>query len=73
MSEQWYEVWADESLTTPYILLVLPGEQTAGGVIILDPKEGSKVVYAAPSYDGARDWLLEDEYTRVEGRMSREV
>lgn len=72
MKPQWYEVWADESLATPYILLVVPDERTAGGVVILDPKEGSKVVHAAPSYEGAKDWLLEDEYTRVEGRMSRE-
>jgi len=71
MSQQWYEVWADESLTTPYVLLVVPDERTAEGVSILDPKEGLKVVHAAPNYESARDWLLEDEYTRVEGRMER--
>ena len=72
MSQQWYEVWADESLATPYILLVMPDERMAGGVIVLDPREGLKVVHAAPSYENAKDWLLEDEYTRVEGRMERE-
>ncbi|VTR96966.1 unnamed protein product [Tuwongella immobilis] len=30
MSQQWYEVWADESLATPYILLVVPDERMAG-------------------------------------------
>lgn len=72
MSQHWYEVWADESLAIPYILLVVPDERTGGGVIILDPKEGSKVVCAEPTYEQAKDWLLEDEYTRVEGRMERD-
>lgn len=72
MSQHWYEVWADESLATPYILLVVSDERIAGGVIVLDPREGLKVVHTAPSYEIAKDWLLEDEYTRVEGRMERD-
>ena len=55
MSQQWYEVWADESLATLYILLVVPDERMAGGVIVLDPKEGLKVVHAALSYENAKD------------------
>jgi len=42
------------------------------GILVLDPKEGMKVVHAALNYDNAKDRLLEDEYTRVEGRMERE-
>ncbi len=71
MSEQWYEVWADESLATPYILLVMADRQADGGVVVLDPKEGFKVIHSSPTYEAARDCLLEVEYTQVMGRMTR--
>jgi len=73
MRQHRYEIWSDESLATPYFLLVMPDEQMLGGVIVLDPREGLQVVHAAPSYEKAKDWLLEDEYTRVEGRMQRQA
>ncbi len=72
MSKDWYEVWADGSLATPYVLLVMPDPKGDGGVVVRDPKEGLKVVYAGMSYANAKDWLLEDEYTRVEGRVERD-
>jgi hypothetical protein len=68
MGRGWYEVWVDESTDVPYALLVLPGEAQDGGVVIIDPKEGDKVVHTARTYEEAKLWLLEDEYTRVEGR-----
>ncbi len=65
MSRPWYEVWVDEGLSPPYILLVLPeGDR----VDVFDPKK-DKVVHVAAAYEDAKLWLLEDEYTRVEGRM----
>jgi hypothetical protein len=74
MIQYWYEVWADETMSsTPYLLLVMPDEQTPGAVVIRDPKEGLTVVHTAPSYESAKDWLIEDEYTRVEGRMILEA
>jgi len=44
MRQHWYEIWSDESLATPYFLLVMPDEQMLGGVIVLDPRreEGEK-------------------------------
>ena len=69
MSQEWYEVWADGSLATPYVLLVLPDRNGNGGVVVRDPKEDMKVVYAGQNYENAKEWLLEDEYTRVEGRV----
>lgn len=68
MSDNWYEVWADEGLPLPYVLLVLPVAD--GRTMVFDPKE-DKMVHQAASYDEARLWLLEDEYTRVNGRMTR--
>jgi hypothetical protein len=69
MNRDWYEVWVDESTDVPYVLFMLPDAARAGGVVIIDPKVGDKVVYAAGTYEEAKLWLLEDEYTRVEGRM----
>jgi hypothetical protein len=68
MTGTWYEIWADEGLEVPYLLMVLP-ENSGEGVVVLDPKDGGQVVHRANDYEGARLWLLEDEYRLVEGRM----
>ena len=67
MIMDWYEVWADHSTDAPYLLIVAPG--TAGTYVVIDPKEGDKRIFVALSYEEVKLWLLEDEYTRVEGRM----
>jgi hypothetical protein len=36
---------------------------------IFDPAGGNKIAFACSSYEEAKLWLLEDEYTRVEGRL----
>lgn len=71
MSETWYEIWADEGLEVPYLLLVLP-ENSGEGVVVLDPNERGQVVHRAKDYEEARLWLLEDEYRLVAGRMMLE-
>jgi len=68
MNDPFYEVWADDGLPHPYLLLVMV--EADGGTVVFDPKQ-DKVAYRAPSYNEARLWLLEDEYTRVEGRIPR--
>lgn len=56
----WFEVWADEGLSPPYLLILLciEGEE---GLLIHDPTE-NMVVYRALTYEAAKNWLLEDEY-----------
>jgi hypothetical protein len=67
MSDAWYEVWADEGAEPPYLLLVLPcGDR----VLVQDPRDSNRVVFAGTSYSEVRNWLLEDEYTIVSGRMT---
>jgi hypothetical protein len=68
MSDHWYEVWADEGLPRPYLLLVLPAAE--GGVMVFDPRE-DKVVHQTPSYEETKLWLLEDEYAQIASRMVR--
>lgn len=62
MKLNWYEIWADEGLPVPYVLLLRP---TGRAFEILDPSQGNKKALEAPTYDDARMWLLEDEYVLV--------
>jgi hypothetical protein len=69
MSENWFEVWTDDTTEPPYVLLVL-SSGLVGGVRVFDVRE-SKVVLEASTYEEAQHWLSEDEYRRVTGRMER--
>jgi hypothetical protein len=62
MSINWYEVWANETYPVPYILLLRP---SSNGFDIIDPKEGDRTVFESPSYEGAANYLSEDEFVRV--------
>ena len=62
MSNSWYEVWADESHDVPYVLLLRP---TDDGYEVLDPAERNRQIFRSAQYEGARMWLLEDEFVRV--------
>ena len=62
------EVWVDPMLSPPYILLLLG--TLSGNCHIYDPADGYKVVFSSETYDQAQNWLLEDEYEPVEGRLS---
>lgn len=67
MSElSWYEVWADEGIDPPYILVIC-GRGKAE-LEVYDPTE-KRIAYLASTYEDAKNWLLEDEYTQVQGRM----
>lgn len=68
MIQKWYEIWVDESTEIPYVLFVYPDNGNFNRIIILDPKE-SKIIENLPNYEMAKDWLCEDEYTLVNGRM----
>lgn len=68
MIQKWYEIWVDESTEIPYVLFVYPDKDNFNRMIILDPKE-SKIIENLPNYEMAKDWLCEDEYTLVNGRM----
>lgn len=70
MNYDWYETCVDESPAVPYVLFVFPDPDCRDGVLIVDPKEADQVVFRACNYETARMWLLEDEFTRIEGRMS---
>lgn len=62
------EVWIDPLLSPPYILLLLA--ESSGNYRVYDPSEGYQVVFTGASYEEAENWLLEDEFELVEGRLS---
>ncbi|NCR54183.1 MAG: hypothetical protein GPJ10_12455 [Microcystis aeruginosa L211-07] len=62
------EVWIDPLLSPPYILLLLA--ESSGNYRVYDPSEGYQVVFTGASYEEAENWLLEDEFEPVEGRIS---
>lgn len=62
MKEKIVEVWADLTLTPPYILLLLGGNSREESCRVLDPSEGYKEIFAGEDYNQAQLWLLEDEY-----------
>jgi hypothetical protein len=62
------EVWSDMLLSPPYILLLLA--ESSGNYRVYDPSEGYQVVFTGASYEEAENWLLEDEFEPVEGRLS---
>lgn len=66
MNPRWFEVWVDEGLSPPYLLLLLPGDGDA--VTVFDPQK-NEVAHEASNYEDAKWWLLEDEFSRVDGRM----
>jgi hypothetical protein len=68
MIQKWYEIWVDESTEVPYVLFVCPDRNDFNRIIIIDPKE-DKIIENMPNYEMAKDWLCEDEYTIVNGRM----
>ncbi len=66
MKTEWYEVWTDDPSEPPYVLLLCA---TAAAFRILDPREGNRIVFEDASLDNVRNFLMEDEYTMVDGRM----
>lgn len=62
------EVWIDPMLSPPYVLLLL--NEPSGNCRIYDPAEGYRIIYTSATYDEAQDWLLEDEYEPIAGRLS---
>ena len=61
------EVWSDPLLSPPYVLLLLA--ESSGNCRVYDPSEGYQVIFTGASYEEAENWLLEDEFEPVEGRL----
>lgn len=69
VTDEWSftEVWIDPMQSPPYLLLLLA--DASGHCRVYDPAECYKSVFSSDNYDDAQNWLLEDEYEPVEGRL----
>jgi hypothetical protein len=70
MTYDWYEVWVSDTTDIPYVLLLLHDPDRSNAMIIVDPKEDNKIVHTTSTYEEAKLWLLEDEFTLADGRLS---
>ena len=64
----WFEVWVDETARPPYVLLLLSNKKK-NALDIFAPAINT-VRHSVTSYHDAMLWLTEDEYTKVDGRMT---
>ena len=69
MIGNWYEVWVDDSSGNPYLLIVSHAPESTSHFVVIDPKEGYRIIHRSNDYEEIKLWLLEDEYSMVDGRM----
>lgn len=62
-----YEVWVSETKESPYLLIVMR-TKSGKGFKILDPQKRKKV-FSSGDFVEIIDYLREDEFIPVEGRM----
>jgi hypothetical protein len=69
--DKWFEVWfaEGEDVGPSYLLILISDTTNPGKVVVIDPQEGYKIIRNGHSYEATRLWLLEDEFSLVEGRM----
>jgi hypothetical protein len=64
------ELWVDPVLFPPKILMLVVDQD--GTCRIFSPGASYKLVVVHSNYEAAREWLLEDEYERVQGQLLAE-
>ena len=67
---QFLELWADPVLFPPGILMLI-GDRD-GSCRIFKPDANCQLVVSHSDYEAAKDWLLEDEYERIESQLLAE-
>jgi hypothetical protein len=69
--DKWFEIWFSEGedVIPTHLVLVMPDPMQPEQVLVLDPFEGYKTVYRGRNYEDVHDWLREDEYSLVRGRV----
>jgi hypothetical protein len=67
---QLLELWVYPVLFPPKVLMVVSDED--GSCRIFNPAADYRLVVAHPTYQSAQDWLLEDEYERIQGQLLAE-
>lgn len=63
----WFEIWADIGQTPPYVLVV---QSDGADINVFDPQENRRKVFTAQDYETVFNWLREDEFELVRGRVA---
>ncbi len=71
-AETWkfLELWVDPVLFPPRVLMLVSDQD--GSCRIFNPGSHYKLVVTHANYEAAQNWLLEDEYERVQGQLLAE-
>ncbi|MGD1940697.1 MAG: hypothetical protein ACFB0G_05255 [Leptolyngbyaceae cyanobacterium] len=67
---QFLELWVDPALFPPRVLMLI-GDRD-GSCRIFKPDANYQLVVTHSDYEAAKDWLLEDEYERIESQLLAE-
>jgi hypothetical protein len=67
---QFLELWVDPALFPPRVLMLI-GDRD-GSCRIFKPDADYQLVIAHSDYEAAKNWLLEDEYERIESQLLAE-
>jgi len=69
--DKWFEIWyADGVEYIPsHLLIVAPKPEDRSRVIVIDPYSNDKIIYDGKNYEDTSDWLVEDEYSLMSGRI----
>lgn len=69
-SKKWFEVWYVEGveLLPVYLVIVTPNPKEQNEIIVTDYQD-SKIIYRGESYEDVHNWLTEDEFGFVTGRV----
>ena len=67
---QFLELWVDPALFPPRVLMLI-GDRD-GSCRIFKPDANYQLVVTHADYEAAKDWLLEDEYERIERQLLAE-
>ena len=61
-------VWIEDLSEPPYLLLVQHSMKYPD-IVVMDPGNGNKVIFRSADYKEIQEWLWEDEFTMVKGRI----
>jgi hypothetical protein len=70
LSDEWLsvEVWmAQDFLDPPYPYILLLVEKQGGMFCVIEPYMKNQISFKSKSYQEAKDWMNEDEFSRYPG------
>ena len=68
--DYWFEVWyvSGVDLKPAYLVVVAPSTQANHRFTVTDINKNEDI-FTAASYEEVRDWLVEDDFSLVDGRV----